>query len=86
MDIFLPSRLFVVDEPFANLDPKSGKIMLKEIERYTKDTKSCVIILDQKILPEFYDSNFKKNWFGEIYTFKKSNGDYKLVKSRVVLN
>jgi len=71
LDLLVKGKLFVADEPFANLDDKSSGNVLRLLDDYAKRNNAVVLVLDQKKRV----TEFKKFENGKVL---------KIVESRIV--
>ena len=75
LDVFMKGKVFVVDEPFSNLDVGTSINIIKDLIKYAKSFDAVVLVLDQKIFKEVYEKF--KDEFGLVLTFKSDeNGSY----------
>ncbi len=70
LDIFIEGLVFVIDEPFSNLDIGSAKRIFEDLTAYAKNYNAVVLILDEKIYPEILDDYKGKNILGKIMRFE----------------
>lgn len=54
LDILLAGDVYVVDEPFANLDVATSSKIFKDLEKYAKEFNAVVVIIDQNLKPNIY--------------------------------
>jgi len=73
LDVFMKGKVFVVDEPFSNLDVGTSLNIFKDLINYAKSYNAVVLVLDQKIFKEVYEK-FKSE-FGIVLSFNPSNDD-----------
>lgn len=45
----LPNRIFLLDEPLANLDKEASELLLKELKRRAKEDGACIIIIEHRL-------------------------------------
>ncbi|OGE03862.1 hypothetical protein A3B51_01435 [Candidatus Curtissbacteria bacterium RIFCSPLOWO2_01_FULL_41_18] len=75
IDVLLEGKVFVVDEPFSNLDEHTSLNIFRDLARYAREYNSVVFILDQKMFKSIYTKH--KNDFGLVMSFSKSaDGNY----------
>ena len=70
LDVFMKGKVFVVDEPFSNLDVGTSINIFKDLVHYAKTYGAVVLVLDQKIFGEVYEK-FKSE-FGLILSFRSN--------------
>jgi len=80
LDIVLQAHVFVIDEPSANLDFKSSKLLLNRIIRYTKVNNSTTLILEPKENHYFIEKLQKDKILGYNYVIEKNS------KNKICIN
>jgi len=73
LDIVLKSHVFVIDEPFSNLDFESSKTILNQIIQYTKDNNSTTLVLEPKQINTSIDILQKKQILGYNYRIERNS-------------
>ncbi len=70
IDIFIEGLLFIVDEPFTNLDTQNAKNVLNDFIEYAKNYNAIVLILDEALDDEIIEEFKNKNVFGKLLRFE----------------
>lgn len=81
IDILIKTKLLVVDEPMANLDLNSSKLVFDKLKEILKVNNSCILVLDQKIIPEICNYLTNNKTLGNIYNFVPDKSNYKIEES-----
>ena len=70
IDVFMEGIVFVVDEPFSQLEMDSARTIFNDLVEYAKNYNAVVLILDEKIYPEIIEENRGKKILGKILRFE----------------
>lgn len=79
LDILVRGRVFVVDEPFANLDIQTSKNILLTLINYASHNKAVVLILDQKLHSELINLA-KEEEKGKVLMFANLDNKIQIVE------